>query len=968
MVKKRLCNIFRMAVAVAVSASLLLPAMPAWASSGEMEQNESGNKSVSEAGNVKQYDSIGGLSDEVLYDTEGKPVRACGGEVHQYTEDGVTKWYWFGEDVPGTSGNSGEAQGLHLYSSTDLYNWTREEDIFKGMTSKNQFETDDYFKNLYGDLSSAEKDVVFECLSNCPTAHPKMLYDKKKQKYVMWVPGMIGKQCIATSDSIKGPFKFVKYCEDVSSVGLMYQDSDGTAYAVYNGNAGTVVARLTDDYMGIDKDSIQAITFSGESGIAFFEGGMFKRDGKYYMVNTGMKKYAMTDDLGGPWSVHTLQMCDNEGKVSEFSEMNPTSCVLQVNTEEGAEYINITDKWSHTGGDPAKYIWLPLSFSGDGTMALKALSNWKLDGTSSYEPEIPPEPQEYDTIDGLSGEILYDTDGERVYACGGEVHQFTENGETKWYWFGVDDLVENRQKDHPGIHLYSSTDLYNWKHEGTMDEGGKLGIAAHPKVLYNEQQQQYVMWVTSGEDNRVIVATSKSIKGPFVAVEGAGRNMFGFINLYQDSDGAAYILLNAGKDLSGAGSGICLAKLSADYTAIDGEPQALQFTDNNKLFAAEGGIFERNGKYYIVNAGSPDDFGPQYAVADSLFGPWTLHEIQMWDDEKQEFEDIVRKNQTSNVFHVKTGEIDTYVCVGDSVNDPMEREEVRYIWLPIKFLEDGGIALEKLSNWKLGDQKAPGGDEEPTAPKPIEVTEVRLTEASKTLKEGAEYQITATVQPENAENKTLTYKSGDEDVATVSASGKVMAKKAGTTTITVTSANGKKAELRLTVEAVAVKPPEVQKVLVSTSKITLAVGERVQLEAAVYPDNARDKKLTYKPSNNNVKVDNKGRITAKKTGDCKITISSSNGKTAVVKVTVKKKPGKISLNAKKKILKVGKSFQIKVKFPRGTASYNIKYSCNKKSVASVSRSGKVTAKKKGNAVITVKTSNNKKAILKLRVK
>ena len=76
----------------------------------------------------------------------------------------------------------------------------------------------------------------------------------------------------------------------------------------------------------------------------------------------------------------------------------------------------------------------------------------------------------YDSIDGLSGEILNDTDGNRVYTCGGEVQQVEENGETKYYWYGVDDLNTGSgwQNNQPGIHLYSSSDLYNWNYEGVM--------------------------------------------------------------------------------------------------------------------------------------------------------------------------------------------------------------------------------------------------------------------------------------------------------------------------------------------------------------------------------------------------------------------------------------------------------------------------------------------------------------------
>lgn len=689
MEKRSLRNTFQAAKAVILSISLLFSAVPVWAAGGE----------------GGQYDSIPGLADEALLDTEGQEVRSCGGEVHQITENGVTKWYWFGEDVPGTSdGNT--VQGIHLYSSTDLYNWTREEDILKGMTSMDQFETDEYFMNLYGDLSDSEKAVVFDCLKNCPTAHPKVIYNEDSRKYVMWIPASDGRQCIATSDSIKGPFKFIKYCEqNVTGFGIMYQDSDGAAYGVY----GSSLAKLTDDYM--DVHEIKPLNFGSGTELSSSEGAMFERGGKYYIVNAATGQYAEADSLEGVWTVHPFQLCNDEGQTSAIENINPTSCVLQVNTESGVIYINISDKWDWESPDKTRYVWLPLKFSDDGTVALKEASNWKLDGIAPEEPSTPPEAPVYDSIDGMSGEILYDTDGKRVYACGGEVHQFKENGETKWYWFGVNDLEPDGQQKHPGIHLYSSTDLYNWKHEGTIDRFGTDYSIAHPKVLYNEAQKQYVMWVSTSKG--IVVATSQSIKGPFTAVESDAQmgSYYGFVNLYKASDGTAYIFYSYGDAMNPGVIQVYMAELSADYTKIAGTPQIFQYTDTDSLFNEEGGIFERNGKYYIINAGSPDEYGPQYAVADSLDGPWTMHRMRMWDNEKQEFVDIVKKNQTSDVFHVKTQKTDTFVCVGDSVNGDELGGEVRYIWLPIKFFEDGTAALEKLSNWNL-DAKIEEGDEQ----------------------------------------------------------------------------------------------------------------------------------------------------------------------------------------------------------------------------------------------------------------
>ncbi|EOS23829.1 hypothetical protein C806_02615 [Lachnospiraceae bacterium 3-1] len=165
-----------------------------------------------------------------------------------------------------------------------------------------------------------------------------------------------------------------------------------------------------------------------------------------------------------------------------------------------------------------------------------------------------------------------------------------------------------------------------------------------------------------------------------------------------------------------------------------------------------------------------------------------------------------------------------------------------------------------------------------------------------------------------------------------------------------------------------VQKPKVTAIRTNVKRLTLGLGESYTLKAKALPANASNKKLRYTASNKRIAVSSTGKITTKKTGSSKITIRSSNGKTATVQVTVKKKPGKINLNAKTKTIKVGWKFQLKVKLPKGTASHKLTYSSNKKSVATVSSTGKITARKKGTAIITVKTYNGKKAKIKIIVK
>ena len=238
-----------------------------------------------------------------------------------------------------------------------------------------------------------------------------------------------------------------------------------------------------------------------------------------------------------------------------------------------------------------------------------------------------------------------------------------------------------------------------------------------------------------------------------------------------------------------------------------------------------------------------------------------------------------------------------------------------------------------------------------------------LNAQSKALKPGETFQIKVTL-PKDSASRSITYISSDQSVATVSATGQITAKKKGNAVITVQTYNGKKTQIKVTVKVdVAVK-----KVNLPEKKLTLGAGEKYQLNASISPKNATDKKLTYKASGNKVKVTAKGLVTAKKPGKAKITVKAKNGKKAAVTITVKKAPKKVTLNAKKKTLKAGKTFQIKVKLPKGTASRKITYTTSKKKVASVSSAGKVTAKKKGSATITVKTFNGKKAKLKITVK
>ena len=91
--------------------------------------------------------------------------------------------------------------------------------------------------------------------------------------------------------------------------------------------------------------------------------------------------------------------------------------------------------------------------------------------------------------------------------------------------------------------------------------------------------------------------------------------------------------------------------------------------------------------------------------------------------------------------------------------------------------------------------KEPQPEPTPTptpTPTTIAVTGVSLNKTSLSMVEGSFETLTATVSPENASNKSVSWKSSATDVATVDGSGKVTAVKAGSATVTVTTADGGK--------------------------------------------------------------------------------------------------------------------------------------------------------------------------------
>ena len=140
--------------------------------------------------------------------------------------------------------------------------------------------------------------------------------------------------------------------------------------------------------------------------------------------------------------------------------------------------------------------------------------------------------------------------------------------------------------------------------------------------------------------------------------------------------------------------------------------------------------------------------------------------------------------------------------------------------------------------------------------------------------------LVAKVTPASTSDKTVTWRSSNEKVATVDSNGKVTPIGNGEAKITA-EANGYTATCTVKVTTA------VSGITLDKSELSMKVGDNpVTLVAKVTPDDATDKTVTWSSSNVKVAtVDANGKVTAVGNGEATIT-ATAGGKTATCKLSV----------------------------------------------------------------------------------
>lgn len=340
---------------------------------------------------------------EVWLDNNGARINAHGGGILLY--DGV--YYWFGEHRVGPGGSNPFGIGVHVYSSRDLYNWRDE-----------------------GAALLLDKDPDSVIHRNCILERPKVLFNAKTGKFVMWFHVELNDQRkrgygaayagVAVADAPTGPYVLQRAgrldagklpttrtsdgtIRPLSSVDeahnarfflrdfetgqmsrdcTLFLDDDGKAYFITSSeeNQRLHFHLLNDEFT--DSTGTYARFSADRSDVANEAPAVFKKDGKYYLIASGTTGWRpnparlfVSDSIWGPWTYLGNPCHGDEHQVATTFE-SQANFVLPA-PGRPAQFIYLGDRWRPGDLTDSRYIWLPIEWE-EGQPVLRWRDAWNL--------------------------------------------------------------------------------------------------------------------------------------------------------------------------------------------------------------------------------------------------------------------------------------------------------------------------------------------------------------------------------------------------------------------------------------------------------------------------------------------------------------------------------------------------------------------------------------------------------------
>ncbi len=237
----------------------------------------------------------------------------------------------------------------------------------------------------------------------------------------------------------------------------------------------------------------------------------------------------------------------------------------------------------------------------------------------------------------------------------------------------------------------------------------------------------------------------------------------------------------------------------------------------------------------------------------------------------------------------------------------------------------------------------------------VSATEIRLNATKLLLAKNKSFQLTAAVIPANSTDD-LTFTSTDEEIITVDEDGYIEAVGIGEASVIVMAGD-------VMVICDITVYQGVSSVYLDSYSYSMGVNEELQLEATVYPEDAYNKKLIWKSSDESVvTVDENGLVKSVNYGEATITVTAEDGgayDTCTIYVEDVAVEG-ITLNTKKITLDPNDTYELVATItPENATNKEIKWTSSNTVVATV-ENGVITAHGEGTAIIIAKTVDGNK--------
>lgn len=321
------------------------------------------------------------IKNDVFWNTvEGQPIYSQGGGIFLFADPktGEKKYYWYGVHYKEAEAYRTDPSITHprttfvavtCYSSTDLVNWTFENNVLT------KDELDAHGRTFW--------------LGRLGVAYVPVL-----KKYAMLVQHN-SVVLIAVSDSPVGPFTWHQEINMKEMIGTtntgdqtVFTDEDsGKSYLVYSYGQGRNKIYLSE--IGVKNGMVNLLDCNKIFQGAGREGNcMFKFRGKYYMFasnlygwDASLAYYLVADNINGPYLPEN-DMKVLPGVADDYAHVTQTGFFVNVKGSKKETVVYCGDRWANFAGNGLGYNqWVPLSFDGD-TPYFNSLSAWNLNAAT----------------------------------------------------------------------------------------------------------------------------------------------------------------------------------------------------------------------------------------------------------------------------------------------------------------------------------------------------------------------------------------------------------------------------------------------------------------------------------------------------------------------------------------------------------------------------------------------------------